>query len=253
MKEDNILKARLIDLAKKAYQQNIYTYSSFLNPTELCILDDIRDEIKYIDYEIFGGAEGNERRMVGFGSEAMFGYEGVWPISIICVAPILDKFAEELGHRDLLGALMNLGIDRSVLGDIIVKGKRAYIFVQDNMAPYIMEKLTKVRHTNVRCSLIDDGNAVDELKPAFEDIECIVASLRFDAVIAALTKKSRSDVIGLFQSQKVSLNGRICEKNSMVLKPEDVFSIRGYGKYIYVGEERETRKGRLYTKVKKYV
>ena len=253
VKEDSILKARLKDLATKAYKQNVYTYSSFLNLAELAILDEIKDDIKFIDYETFGGANDNERRMVGFGSERMFGYKGQWPIAVICVAPSLDKFAKPLEHRDLLGALMNLGIERNVLGDILVKGKRGYVFVQENMAPYIADKLTRVNHTHVKCTMLDEIEVSEELKPQFEEVDCIVASPRFDAIIAALTRESRNAVIGLFQGQKVSLNGRICERNSMNLKPDDVFSVRGYGKYIYVGEERETRKGRIYIKVKKYI
>jgi RNA-binding protein YlmH len=84
-------------------------------------------------------------------------------------------------------------------------------------------------------------------------MECIVASARFDAIVAALTKKSRSEVIRLFQEKKVTLNGRVCERNSMSLKKDDIFSIRGHGKFVFAGEERETRKGRIYVKILAYV
>ena len=254
MNDEQILKARLVDLAERAYKQNVYTYSAFLTPAELAILDEIRPELSFIDYKTFGGNDVCERQMAGFGSEEMFGYPGEWPISVIRVEPLIEKFSDELNHRDFLGAVMNLGIDRSVVGDIIVKNnKRAYIFCQSNIADYIIEQLVKIKHTNVRCSLLEQGEGVPDLVPELVDVDCIVAAPRFDAIIAALVKCSRSEALNLFRAKKVTLNGRINERNSMSLKDGDIFSVRGYGKFQYCGSGKETRKGRIYVHIKKYV
>ena len=59
-----------------------------------------------------GGYEMAERKVAGFGSEEMFGYRGAFPISMIKVSPVAEKFGEELNHRDYIGSLMNLGIRR---------------------------------------------------------------------------------------------------------------------------------------------
>lgn len=255
MNEEQILKSRLKDLASKAYNQNIYTYSNFLTPAELTWLDDIRDELSYIDFSTFGGNECCERQMAGFGSEKMFGYTGEWPISVVRVEPLVEKFSDELGHRDFLGAVMNLGIERSVIGDILVKGnKRAYIFCQTGIVGFIIDNLLKIKHTNVKCTeiSIDSDTALAELSPELIDVECIVAAPRFDAIIAALVKCSRSEAQGLFRAGKVTLNGRVSERNSHVLKAGDVFSVRGYGKYKFCGDGRETRKGRIYIHLKQY-
>ena len=125
MNEEQILKGRLMDLAKRAYQQNIYTYSNFLSVSELSLLEDIKPDISYIHYECFGGNELCERQIVGFGSEDEFGYPGHFPISVIKVTPLLEKFSDTLNHRDFLGALMHLGLERNTLGDILVKEKTA--------------------------------------------------------------------------------------------------------------------------------
>ena len=66
--------------------------------------------------------------MVRFGSERMFGYEEPFPISVLRIEPLINKFAEELGHRDYLGAVMNLGMERDVIGDILIRDKSAYMF-----------------------------------------------------------------------------------------------------------------------------
>lgn len=174
MNQENIIKGRLIDLAERAYQQNIYTYSSFLSVAELSLLEDIHNDISYIHYECFGGNELCERQIVGFGSEEDFGYPGHFPIAVIKVTPLLEKFSDSLNHRDFLGALMHLGLERDTLGDIFIKEKTAYIFCLNNIADYICKELTKVKHTNVRCELTDMN--IPALKPTLVDEEFPVAS-----------------------------------------------------------------------------
>lgn len=254
MNEEQLLKARFIDLAKKAYKQNIYTYTGFLTPAEISLFDEISSELRYVGYEIYGGYELSERQMISFGSEELFGYKNIWPIKILCVEPYVEKFADELNHRDFLGAIMNLGIERNVIGDILVKdNKKAFIFCQENICQYILDSLTKIKHTNVKIHIVDVDNDLSELAPTLTDMSVIVSSARFDAIIAAVTKASRSEALKFFTSKKVLLNGRIEERNSMNLKPDDIFSIRGYGKYRFIGCGNETRKGRLYINLKKYI
>jgi len=151
MNDEQILKGRLTDLAKRAYSQNIYTYSNFLSPAELALFEDIRSEVSYIRCETFGGNELCERQVIGFGSEEEFGYPGEFPIAVIKVTPLLAKFSDDLNHRDFLGALMHLGIERDTLGDILIKDNTAYIFCLERIAGYICDELTKVKHTNVKC------------------------------------------------------------------------------------------------------
>lgn len=255
MTDEDLLRSRIKDLADKSYRQNIYTYSGFLTPAELSVVEEMRGELSHVDYQAFGGSILCDRQMVGFGSERSLGYEGVWPIVIIKVEPLIDKFADELTHRDFLGAVMNLGIERNVFGDILVKdGKRAYIFATDSIAEFIVDNLTKIKHTNVRCSIIDkDADNLEDLKPTLVDMDVIVASPRFDAIIGGATKVSRSEALNLFKAKKVTLNGRLCERNSMTLKDGDIFSVRGYGKFRYCGSGNETRKGRVYVHLKRYV
>ncbi len=255
MDEENILKARIKDLASRSYKQNIYTYTGFLNPSELALLEDVREDISFVDFDTYGGYELAERQVVGFGSERSLGYEGIWPIKVIKVEPLIEKFSDELGHRDFLGAVMNLGIERNVFGDILVKDNmRAYIFALDSIAEYIMENLTKIKYTNVKCSLVtEDSDSMADLVPTLVDMKVIVASPRFDAIVGAVTKTSRSEALSMFKAKKITLNGRLCERNSINLKENDVFSVRGYGKYKYLGCGNETRKGRVNINLSRYV
>ena len=227
------------------------TYSNFLSPAELILFDDIRSDISYIHHECFGGNELCERQIIGFGSEEEFGYPGTFPITVIKVTPLLEKFSDQLNHRDFLGALMHLGIERDTLGDIIVKEKTAYIFCLETIADYICKELTKVKHTNVKCDITD--LAIPALTPTLEDVEFPVSSLRLDNILASLLKCSRKDALALFEEKRVTLNGRVTGRNSITLKDGDIFSVRGYGKFIFDHAGGNTRKGKIYVHIKKYI
>lgn len=94
---------------------------------------------------------------------------------------------------------------------------------------------------------------IEDLKPVLEDIHAIVSAPRFDAIVAAVTKCSRNETLDIFRAKKVTRNGRIEERNSLVLKDGDSFSVRGYGKFRYCGAGSETRKGRVNIYLKKYI
>ena len=93
---------------------------------------------------------------------------------------------------------------------------------------------------------------IEAIKPELEEIRIIAASKRIDAVVASLTRLSRSNSNELFTSKKIFLNGICTENKSQNLKKDDVLVIRGHGKYIFIGDEAETRKGRSYLTLMQY-
>lgn len=251
MNEDELLKRRVLDTANQAFNHSIYTYTNFLSISELSVVNSFKKELAFIDYDTFGGSQICERQLIRFGSPAMYGYDVPYPITTLIVHPLSVKYAEKLEHRDYLGALMNLGIERELIGDIIIKGTDAYIFCISHIADYICEQLDTIRHTHIQCSICKEE--APALKPELEDIRIIAASPRIDAVVASITKLSRSNTIELFSSKKIFVNGQCIENKSMHLKSSDILVIRGTGKFIYIGDEGETRKGRVYLTLRKYV
>ena len=251
MTNDQIIRARLSDLAKTAYNQNIYTYSNFLSPEELSLLEDMENDISYIHHACFGGNELCMRQVVGFGSEEEFGYSGHFPISLIRITPLTAKFSDDLNHRDFLGALMHLGIERDVIGDILIKDNTGYVFCLEKIADFICDELTKVKHTNVKCEIT--GLDIPALAPTLVDEEFPVASLRLDGIIASLIKCSRKEALSLFEEKRVTLNGRTTGRNSTLLKDGDVFSVRGHSKFIFDHSGGSTRKGKIYVHIKRYI
>lgn len=247
-KEIQQLKKRFIELGEKSYHQNIYTFTGFLGMSEQEIFWQAAHAIRHVPFTLWGGCEGCERQMIRFGGIEELGYEEEFPIVCICIRPLLEKFADHLTHRDFLGALMNLGIERNTLGDIYVNQKTGYLFCTDKIAPFIVENLDKIKHTNVQCTILEEipkvvaGEAVEE--------EHLTASERIDGVVAKLYNISRTQSLELFRQKKIFVNGRLNENNSCNLKSGDTVSVRGYGKFIYEGVSQETRKGKLRIKVK---
>ena len=249
--EETLFMKRLTELANKAYSNSQYLFTSFLSMSELDLYYQIEREISYVPVTMFGGTKDCERVMLRFGSEELCGYEEPFPISCIEIAPIIEKFGEQLSHRDYLGALMNLGIERSTLGDIIIIEKTAYLFCTEKMAPYIIDNLDQVRHTHVRCKIAE--NVPESTITKIERKNCLVSSARADSVIAKLYNMSRSQGVELFRGKKVFINGRLNENNSVTLKTGDRVSVRGHGKFIYQGTAYETKKGKLSVEVDVYV
>ena len=224
MDEEILLKRRLIDTANKAYRQNIYTYTNFLSMSELDTYYRTLPELSFIHSEAFGGSASCERQIVRFGSPDDFGFDEPYPIDCIKISPLLRKFADDLTHRDFLGAVLNLGIERSLIGDILIRDNVGYLFCLSHISTFIMENLIKIKHTNVKCE--PAAPDTDDFAPVLEDLE---------------------------RTQKIFVNGKCMENNSYALKPDDILVIRGTGKFIYKGCGNETRKGRVYVRLQKYV
>lgn len=244
------LKKRLLELAERSYSHGVYTFTPFLGLSEQQALYEIWRDVAYAGCDMEGGNPQCERRMVRFGSPDALGYEESYPIQCIKIEPLTPKFAEDLTHRDFLGAIMNLGIERSTVGDIFVQGEETVVFCHDNIASYLTENLEQVRHTRVKCSLIQ---AADSLRPPVtEEMTLSVSSSRIDTVISKVYNIARSRSLELFRAGRVFVNGKLTENNSYTLKSGDAVTARGFGRFIYLGEQGETRKGKMRACVEVY-
>lgn len=249
--KNNMEIRHIADLAMRSYNNNQYTFTNFLTPAIVSDFYDALHEFPPCGYAISGGYEGAERVIIRFGREDELGYLEAFPIVYVCIEPCMAKFADQLTHRDVLGAIMNLGMEREKLGDIIVKDNRIWVVCLENMARLIIDELTKVKHTSVRCKV--DTRLPDELTPQYEEMRIQVAQERIDAVVAKLCKLSRNASSGLFIDGRVAVNGRENKNHSYLLKENDVISVRGYGKFRYLSTEGNTRKGNKILIVERFV
>ncbi len=251
MAADELLKKRFIELANRSYGAGIYQFTDFLGLAEQAVFAEARAHFGSIPHTAFGGASGCERIMIRFGDEESLGYSEDFPIVCIKAEPVSQKFADKLTHRDFLGALLSLGIERSVLGDIAILDNVGYIFAKEDIAEFIIESLSKVRHTDMRLSLAESIPEGGLFKTERRRIQA--NGERIDAVVAKVFSISRDESLSMFSKRLVFVNGRLCESNSYIPKRGEVISVRGKGRMIYLGYESTTKKGKLNIEVDLYV
>ncbi|MBR5596257.1 MAG: hypothetical protein IKW30_02495 [Lachnospiraceae bacterium] len=249
-KEDLLLQKRFVELANRSFVQNMFTFTEFLSLPELDLFYKNEPQLRYAGVTVFGGTEGADRKVIRFGNKEELGYEETFPIVCISMEPVLEKFGENLNHRDYLGALMNLGIERENLGDIFIKGKTGYVFCLERIADYIVENLTQIRHTHVKTKILEKQE--DFFQKELEEMAVLSASERIDGIVSKVYNMSRNQSLELFRGKKVYVNSRLNENNSYILKKGDIISVRGYGKFIYQGVGYETKKGKLSVKLSIY-
>lgn len=259
-KEIKLLEKRFAELSRLAYQRDIITYSDFLNLSEQNILHTLPKDTLYSRYVSFGGYDLAERQMAAFIPDALYLRYGkkelspeeiCYPFRAVKVSPLNRRFTEDLTHRDYLGAILNLGIERSKIGDILPMDGDALVFVHDDMIGFITDQLVRVRHTSVTVSEVPLGEI--SYTPAFEEIKGTVASVRLDSLLPLAFSSSRSRLSGLIEGARVYVNGKLITSNGYQVEEENVISVRGMGKFRYKGALSRTKKNRTYVVIHKYI
>ena len=251
MDDKELLKKRFVELGTRAYNAGIFTFTDFLGLSELSAFEEIKREIKGVTYSFFGGHPESERKMIRFGSPEELLYEEPFPIALIKAEPLQQKFADKLSHRDVLGALMNLGLERDNFGDIAIINNVAYVFVKESVCDYVCESLTKARHTDLKLSRIENIPADTLFKTEEKTVQ--LSSERLDALIAKVFNLSREAAQLLFARELVYASGRLITSVSYTPKMDEIVSVRGHGRFIYKSYEKTSRKGKLCAKVELYV
>lgn len=239
--EADYLKKRFIDLSKRAEDKNIVTFSNFLNLNELNIFHQISKEL-YSSFQAFGGYDYAERQMVAFIPDALY-YVWEYPMDAIRFEPSHLKFAEALTHRDVLGALMNLGIKREMLGDLLMAEDDIVVFCTDSVTDYIIEQCSRIRHTTVNARRIPITNF--DYQPKFVEKDGIVSSLRLDTILADVCKLPRSAAQKIISDGNAFINSKKIQQNDYNCQNGDILSVRHVGKFQIETTDLVTKKGRI--------
>lgn len=156
-----------------------------------------------------------------------------------------------LEHREILGTLFSLNITSELFGDIVITNNHYYIYVLESIAPYIKNNLLLIKNSHIE--LIEVPlETLKEYHKEYESIEIIASSTRIDTVISRLIQTSRPNILEKIKNKEIILNYDILKNNSYQLKENDIFSIRRYGKYQYIGIKKETKSKNYIIECKKY-
>ncbi len=241
-KEDKLFISKIKELENRAYYTERPVFTDFLDTREQSLA------VSHVGHNaiFFGGYDDAERRMIGFMPE----YEAEFPITVLSIT--VAEGAAPLEHRAVLGSIMALGIDRSVIGDILITDKhKAVIFIKSDFFNYFDSNLLKIGRDNCSISKVTAEDLCIERKTSVFSVS--IASLRLDCVVAAAAKTSREKAVVLIKSKKVFLNRQETCDPSKSIKEGDQIVIRGLGKFNLKAITGTTRKGRISAEVEKYI
>lgn len=213
-----------------SFVENRNTVTKFLTNFEQVVLSQIV-AYNYSDFkvEFFGGFDDAERKKAKIISNEYYDVD----YDIVCLKAKFNNKFNKVEHRNILGAVHNLGINFNRFGDIIVLENEIYIFVDDEIADYIAMEFTKAGRVNLDFQRVDLTEVKIEKK--YEDFEIVSSSFRIDSIVAKITNKSRSKVKEFLEQDFIKLNHVILRNGEKTCTPDDIISIRKYGRYVVKG------------------
>ena len=145
---------------------------------------------------------------------------------------------------------MSLGFERNEFGDILIQGYDVYLFLLDTNASVISDELKKIRNTYIKIEKIPPSSC--PIHREFEEREIRIPSLRIDAILGEVFYLSRSVTEELLSGKNVFLSGETITEKDFKVKENSRISVRGYGKFVFLGVVGESKKGKLIASVKIY-
>ena len=254
-KEEKIILAKLNDKIRLCKTKNKLVNTEFLNMYQENIIRKELERIKAKNYILTGGYSEAESKILIMYPEKIteeIAKENITNIIKVIKIQLPNEQKGKYQHRNYLGTIMQFGLERERIGDIIVYEDEAYVIVLSENAQYIKDSLQTTKKFKKSKIEIIDIVEMKVKKPEFEEIKISVNSQRLDNFISEICKISRSETTRLIESELVSINCKIETKQTKTVETGDVLIIRGKGKFIVSDFLDINRKGKQVVIVKKY-
>ena len=231
-------------MSKKDYyivekNTNKIYHDEHTNFLDILTLNKVRYKLKNINYNIFIPYPDSEKNIIYTNNKPK-----------IRLLELITN--EKLTHREILGSLFGLNIDDSTFGDIIITNNYYYIIILDSIYHLIMNEYHMVASHYIKLKEVS-LDILNDYHRSYETIELITSSMRIDNIISKLIGISRDSIKEKFYNEEIIINYEPCHKINYLLKENDIFSIRKYGKYRYIGIIKNTKKGNFIIKINKYI
>ncbi len=247
--EERLLLSRVWDQYDRCRGKNIPTVTAFLSPQEQQAARRLLQAMGVSDgFTFWGGYEGAERCQLHFLPDWTAEPDG----EVIRVIHAAWYREDTLTHRDFLGSLIGLGLTREKIGDILVRKESADVLVSAQVADFLLGSWDTAGRVKLHLSEITP----EEITPPevrTKEIRDTVSSLRLDSIVSVGFSLSRSKAAQAIQGGRVQLNWMNCIKPDRMAAEGDVIGVRGLGKCILETVGHETKKGRVFVKMKRYL
>lgn len=248
--EDKNFAAKIIDNIEQVQKYFEPRFTQFLDPAQVVKAERILVQYPGIKFHATCGVDGCERNILSIFPDNMTEEEFNIPVSALHIS-FTSRF-EKLSHRDILGALMSIGIKREKIGDIIMDVDECFLLVYSDISYYIMLNLNKIKHAHVKADYIEFSK-VSGKQDNFKEIASSVASMRLDSVLSCGYGESRNSIVHEITRGNVKVNWEEIMVPSHIINEGDTISVRGKGRIKIEKVDGTTRKGRIRIVIKKII
>lgn len=257
-REDKFLLSKIIDKIEETKQKNKMTITDFLDGYQKQIVEKLMKGYGYPNYFFWGGFERSERNLLIIypkkveGQESIIKKDRMDSIKVIRIELPRD-LQGQYNHRNYLGALMKLGIERQKIGDILVDDSGADILMKPEIATYTkneLEKLTRFHKSKIEEISLEE---IKKVENKVETFEIIVPSFRIDSIVSELAHTSRTKANQLILEQRVFVNYEEIQKTTKQIEIGSLITIRGMGRFYIKEKVRETKNDRIVILVEKSI
>ena len=247
--EERLLLGRVWDKYDQSHQRSIVVTTAFLSPQEQAAAVRLLHAMGVeTGYAFFGGYDGAERQQLHFLPD------WAWEPETAAVRAIRCSWyqGDALTHRDFLGSLMGLGLTRESVGDILVAQQSADVLVSAAVADHLLQSWDSAGRVHLRTAEVELSHLHIPVAKC-RIIRDTVSSLRLDSVVSSAFSLSRGKAAEAIESGRVQLNWTVCQKSAAEVAQGDTISLRGLGKCTVEEVGSQTKKGRLFVSIKRYL
>lgn len=236
--EERILLRRIQELILAVEHTEASRTTFFLNDREQVLASSVLKKLSIETFAFLGGYEQAERKILCVYANQL--PENAFPAQCLQIEMFHTK--KDLTHRDYLGAILSLGIKRECIGDIIVNDN-AVVYAVNQVVQLLLDELVSVGSCNVTVKKID---SVQENVQNGTMCTASISSLRLDVLLAAMLHQSRGKIASLIKSGVVSINHVATTCVHEDIYKNDIFSVRGYGKFKLCEIGAQSKKGKTF-------
>lgn len=243
--QERLLVRRVEDLCSIAQKRGIARYSNFLSDREQILAQAALNRSGCEEYSFEGGYPNAERKLLCIEPAGAYGEPPICCIKVQCVLP--SSSAQPPAHKDYMGAILGLGLQRDCMGDVVLNPDEpgtAFVFLLNTVSQLLCDELTSIGRYTARAEYFFDeipcGTTERELKTA------TVSSLRVDAVLAAMLHCSRSQASDFLRAGLVEINHVAVNQAHAAVYEGDLFTVRGKGRFRLEELGGKSRKDRLF-------
>ncbi len=240
-KQEHDFIQKATDWLNQVYYGQKIKITKFLTPREQQIIQIVVNSQDDVFLEFEGGINNAERKRAIFYPSFMLDKTNL--NTVIGYEIEYNRKLFQLEHRQILGSLTALNVDRNLIGDILIQSSgRIYLCVCEEYAAFFEQEFNQVGKYPIRLRQVDINHLQRE--EHYETFEIIISSMRLDVVVANMIKVSRSQVHQIITEGRVQVNWTPEQNHSRHCVVGDILSVKGRGRFKLLSHKSQTKSGK---------